>query len=630
MPWRADSEETIKTRKNALRVIVTKFRHFWPTESEAKLAYRAGVVEHGVYECSSSKTEYISLLQRDLNVITQRKELERKALRSQIQTSGDLHALEESRGSTNQSSQSSDARSKFIQKILYMEKKHQQLFLLARQQEDRIQNPADSTSTRQVIATFRSLAQAKDRGPFDIDQLNKVDEHLERIRLSSRSTSSGRSLVSKETLEKQNDRTQQVGARAVEKFRKLCKERPIVVTDLAWSVENEVPSLVPPLPPELVLLNEDLQNALTDEFANETQRVTKRRKILVEEKEKTSENEQGDQLLTQVVHSGRVRPFCSSGVDCVPSVRESHIESAPMLTAKSKGYVDQDIPNDSEHTDFLSVVPNIQMPLSLEAALEQLKLAAFTVRDAVFLDPEPLVDADLDQVDRCYSECMIRQKEKSRSGDGTSQQHTAVLRIFRDIDKKDPLPWDCKITCLRQLPLVVSVSPDCLVDVSALVQKGGTKYEKGTATPHTPGQWLKNVVHGLGQHLSCLDKMWTEVDALLKDFSPFLSAKFSRCHDNLTVGFDILFTCKAGEEKMGPELLLTVTSWDGFEGYPRLQPHYEILGLNKGLQSAHVFEMKFKESVEMLAAPLSVSEIVRIFLNAVGSSVDDCISNSHA
>ena len=117
MPWRADSEETIKTRKNALRVIVTKFRHFWPTESEAKLAYRAGVVEHGVYECSSSKTEYISLLQRDLNVITQRKELERKALRSQIQTSGDLHAHEESRGSTIQSSQSSDARSKFIQKV---------------------------------------------------------------------------------------------------------------------------------------------------------------------------------------------------------------------------------------------------------------------------------------------------------------------------------------------------------------------------------------------------------------------------------------------------------------------------------------------------------------------------------
>ena len=75
---------------------------------------------------------------------------------------------------------------------------------------------------------------------------------------------------------------------------------------------------------------------------------------------------------------------------------------------------------------------------------------------------------------------------------------------------------------------------------------------------------------------------------------------------------------------MGPELLLTVTSWDGFEGYPRLQPHYEILGLNKvgqdrarsrcyslgllsvfqSLKRAHVFEMKFKESVEMLAAPL--------------------------
>eukprot|EP00960_Hanusia_phi_P032627 749952-Hanusia_phi.AAC.2 len=400
-PWRADSEETIKTRKNALRVIVTKFRHFWPTESEAKLAYRAGVVENGVYECSSSKTEYITALQKDLNVITQRKELERKALRTQIQTSGDLHAQEEARGNANQSSQSSDVRSKYVQKVYYMEKKHQQLLLLARQQEDRIQNPADSTSMRQVISTFRTLSQAKDRGPYDIDQLNKVDEHLERVRLQSRGTSSGRSLVSKETLEKQNDRTQQ-----------------------------------PPLPPELVrgpdgilfmlttmqiLLNDETQDSVADEGVQDTQRAPKRRKLLVQEKEKADEQEPCDASLAQILHSGR--PLTGSEYSNA-SVPRGSSRAAKACIICQFGYLMLD-----------------------------------SVRDTMFLNPEPLVDVDFDQVDRCYSDCMIRQKVRShavslvvhypiqdytRSGDGTSQQHVVVLRILRDIDKKDPLPWDCK------------------------------------------------------------------------------------------------------------------------------------------------------------------------------------------
>jgi len=40
-PWKGDDQdvdETVKTRRNALRVIVQKMRNFWPADTEARLS----------------------------------------------------------------------------------------------------------------------------------------------------------------------------------------------------------------------------------------------------------------------------------------------------------------------------------------------------------------------------------------------------------------------------------------------------------------------------------------------------------------------------------------------------------------------------------------------------------------
>ena len=51
--WKNEtSEETIKARKSAQRVILNKFRLFWPSEDEIKLASRAYDFERGEYEVS--------------------------------------------------------------------------------------------------------------------------------------------------------------------------------------------------------------------------------------------------------------------------------------------------------------------------------------------------------------------------------------------------------------------------------------------------------------------------------------------------------------------------------------------------------------------------------------------------
>jgi len=48
--WKGDSEDMIRARKSAQRVILTKFKTFWPSDDEAKLAARAFDFEKGEYE----------------------------------------------------------------------------------------------------------------------------------------------------------------------------------------------------------------------------------------------------------------------------------------------------------------------------------------------------------------------------------------------------------------------------------------------------------------------------------------------------------------------------------------------------------------------------------------------------
>ena len=48
--WKTDSEDPIKARKSAQRVILTKFRGFWPSDDEAKLAARTFDFERGEFE----------------------------------------------------------------------------------------------------------------------------------------------------------------------------------------------------------------------------------------------------------------------------------------------------------------------------------------------------------------------------------------------------------------------------------------------------------------------------------------------------------------------------------------------------------------------------------------------------
>jgi hypothetical protein len=60
--WKSESEETVKTRKNALRVIINKFRNFFPTEGEEQLTKKAALLERTVFDVTSSKVAAVPLV----------------------------------------------------------------------------------------------------------------------------------------------------------------------------------------------------------------------------------------------------------------------------------------------------------------------------------------------------------------------------------------------------------------------------------------------------------------------------------------------------------------------------------------------------------------------------------------
>ena len=48
--WKSDSEDMIRARKSAQRVILSKFKNFWPSDDDVKLTARAFDFERGEYE----------------------------------------------------------------------------------------------------------------------------------------------------------------------------------------------------------------------------------------------------------------------------------------------------------------------------------------------------------------------------------------------------------------------------------------------------------------------------------------------------------------------------------------------------------------------------------------------------
>jgi hypothetical protein len=74
--WKGDSEDMIRARKSAQRVILSKFRQFWPSDDDVKLTARAFDFERGEYEVGSCRMQ----------------DLERNALKGSIQFTESLMA----------------------------------------------------------------------------------------------------------------------------------------------------------------------------------------------------------------------------------------------------------------------------------------------------------------------------------------------------------------------------------------------------------------------------------------------------------------------------------------------------------------------------------------------------------
>jgi len=236
LSWKScDADETMKTRRNALRVIVQKLRNYWAADSEARLTERATLLEKGVYDVTNNKTDYIQRLQRDLSLLSNKKELEKKAMRMQIQQAGDIyaqHAQEDGRTGTVPPNMTADAKAKFTQKIYTMDKKHSNKFILLKLTEERLKGSPSELKMKEQLQLFKVLHGQRDKGPFDVKKLNDIDEKLDQLQVVAATRPTVRVAPNRETVDKQNDRTQLIGQRMVDKLRKLNRERPFVVAEV--------------------------------------------------------------------------------------------------------------------------------------------------------------------------------------------------------------------------------------------------------------------------------------------------------------------------------------------------------------------------------------------------------------
>ena len=240
--WKSESEETVKTRRNALRVIVQKLRNFWPADKETRLTDRATILEQSVFDVTASKEDYIKRLQRDLQMLSSKKELEKKNMRLHMQQASDIfaqHAQDDSRVGAVPPNLTADVKAKFVQKIYTMEKKHVNKLYLLKTSEDRLRHSPHEQKIKEWLTHFKTMHQLRDKGPYDLKKLNEIDEQLDKCASHPAFRSHLRVPPNRETINKQNDRTNVIGSRFVEKMRKLNNERPFVVAEVRAALARE-------------------------------------------------------------------------------------------------------------------------------------------------------------------------------------------------------------------------------------------------------------------------------------------------------------------------------------------------------------------------------------------------------
>jgi len=646
--WKSESEETVKTRRNALRVIINKFRNFFPTEGEEKLTKRAALLERSVFDVTVSKPEYITRLQRDLNTLTSKKEVEKKAVRQQAYAQAEGPGL-----ASSAHLYTADAKAKWHQKVFSMERKHAQIISIVKQGADaRAEGRGDSQEQqmRALVHTFLATSKGHcEKGPWDVATLNKVDERLENIR--SGANTRARALPSRDSVDRQNDRTRQAGARALDKLRKLNKERPFVVLDLAWSMEQSVaPAL--DAPPELSGEGLGTSGGVPQKRALElplgpAQGASRARTDASAEAPHGGDAMEVDGGVVAVgpLAPAHVRPWRSSGGDddlCVPSVRESHVEGAVVAQAvRGRGFIDTEAAIDSDH--FEALLPpeaHVAMPLAMAPALEQLSLAAATWRAPGFLAPEG---------GGGEAECKveIRQEAASRSGDGEMRSHTISIEISAEEDaNQQACPWDMRVISLRRLPIRLSVSPACLLNADRLMAcaaRGAVPqpapldaaaaaaasssapaaahpplFDPGMAMALPAREWLHRALSDVAAHLACLHALWLEVHELSRsEYGPHLRVALSSSSSPAPSGIEATIECLVGEgEALQPTLLLSVDAC-----YPLTQPRVAWKGLSLLLASSTAFEARFAAAVAMEPAPLSLSSLARALLETHGAAL---------
>ena len=155
-------------------------------DTETALVGRATLLEKGVYEVTNSKPDYIQRLQRDLSLLSNKKENEKKMMRQHMQQACDQlgqYAQEDVRTSAVPPSVTADAKAKFTQKVYMMEKKHQNKLMLLKIPDERLKQSPHEQRMKDLLKAFKDEHSKRDtlKGPFEIKRLNDIDEQLDRL-----------------------------------------------------------------------------------------------------------------------------------------------------------------------------------------------------------------------------------------------------------------------------------------------------------------------------------------------------------------------------------------------------------------------------------------------------------------
>jgi len=392
---------------------------------------------------------------------------------------------------------------------------------------------------------------------------------------------------SRESVDKQNDRTNQVGGRALEKLRRLNKDKPFIVTDLGWTMQEGIPSVKEP--PELEVKRKSAASKRPPSELGAQDRGAKYAR--------NGEPDGG--------YFPSVRPFRSKGGDCIPSVRESH-PTFPGQGSRGKGWIDLDVANDGDH-DATTAEGVFTMSSSVEPVLEQLHHLLQTLKHDLLFPSE--------QDEHSSDTYTIKQKKPSRSGDGNLRIHTVTVTLRRHDPTGTLVPWDSRTECLRRLPLEISIKPDCLHNECLF----SYLMAQGRSLP--PAEWLESILSGICTYLTCLHTVWTEIIQLKEQHSDHMQGSITRggINDHGVCAEMICWSSAWGEKAMGilPKLELLVPP-----EYPVQQPTYRLVDIKEGLPSAKAFSDRLTLNIASTAAPLSFSHIVECWLEACWNALD--------